>query len=205
MDRAGERRVEEAPVSGSAAAWVGKVYPLVKPLMLICLALVLIGGGGYFVVARPDLMAFASWGYIGVAILIFLCSTTILLPAPGFLAVVAAGGVWNPLLVGIAGGIGGGLGEFSSYLLGLGGGSLAGLEKNTTWQMVHSVVQRHGFWAIVLAAALPAPFDVVGVIAGGAGYPALRFIVATVLGKTIKYLLLAYFGEAAFALWAGFA
>lgn len=171
---------------------------------LIALALVFAGSATYFVIARPDPAAFAAWGYPGIAIVMFLCSTTIVLPVPGFAAVVAAGGVWNPLLVGLSAGVGGGLGEFSSYLLGLGGETLVGLENSRRWQAVSAVVQRYGFWAIVLAAATPLPFDLVGIIAGSTGYSALRFVAASLLGKTIKYLLLAYFGDAAFALWQGF-
>ena len=203
--RSGKARPEGVFVKGT---WTDIVFGFIvaryKFILMILLALFLVGLGAYFAVARPPLSAFANWGYLGILVVTFLSSTTIIFPAPGFLAVVAAGIVLNPALVALAAGIGGGLGEFSSYLLGLGGENLLGLQSNPRWQLIHTIVRRYGFWAVVVAAATPLPFDVVGFIAGSTGYPASRFIVATVIGKVIKYAILAYFGDIAVRMWGEF-
>ncbi len=199
----GRMRQREETLIARPGSFIGRMVARFRTALIVVLVLLCAAGAAYGVLVRPDLAAFASLGYAGIALLMFICSTTILLPAPGFAAVVAAGSVWNPLLVGVSAGIGGGLGEFSGYLLGLGGENLMGLERHPRWQTLSALVQKWGFIVILLGAATPFAFDLVGVVAGSARYPAHRFVVATMIGKVIKYLILAYFGDVAFTFWTG--
>ncbi|MHB0868283.1 MAG: DedA family protein [Chloroflexota bacterium] len=164
--------------------------------------LLLFGLVAAFLLLRPNPASLAALGYPGVAILMFLSSSSILLPAPGFAAVLAAGTIWNPLLVGVAGGLGAATGELTGYLVGLGGGAVLDLREGKRWQQAHRWLARYGFWAIVGVALVPNPvFDVLGLVAGSLSYPARRFWLACVLGNTLKYLLLAYLAGSATDWW----
>ncbi len=149
-----------------------------------------------------DLPSLAVLGYPGVTILMFLSASTVLFPAPGFAAVLAAGVVWNPLLVGIAAGVGAGSGEVSGYLLGAGGSVVLNLKEDKRWQRAHRWLDRHGLLAIVALAAIPNPvFDVLGLVAGSLSYPVRSFWLGAVLGNTIKYVALAYLSSGAATWW----
>lgn len=123
-----------------------------------------------------------------------LSSATVILPAPG-LAVVAALGttVSNPLLLGITAGLGAGLGEITGYLAGYGGRKI--IEEQKHYKAVERFVERFGFWAILVLAAIPNPlFDVAGIMAGGTKYPFGLFLSATLIGKIIRCIMIAYLG-----------
>ena len=53
---------------------------------------------------------------------------------------------------------------------------------------------KYGFWSIVFLAFLPFPFDFIGILAGASNYNIKRFFLATLIGKTIKMLMIAYAG-----------
>jgi membrane protein YqaA with SNARE-associated domain len=54
--------------------------------------------------------------------------------------------------------------------------------------------------AIFLLAFIPNPvFDVAGIAAGALRIPVWKFIAATMLGRTLRFILLAYFGAWALA------
>ncbi len=168
-------------------------------LLLAILPLLLITA--YVAIARPDLEHLAGYGYLGVFALMAIGNATVLLPMPGLATVVAAGMVWNPLLVGLAGGTGGALGELVGYLAGYGVHEYVEGGRARWFQRIQKAVRRYGFPAIIALAAIPNPFfDVVGVAAGSLGYPAWRFYLAVALGNTVKCTLMAYAGGA-FRLW----
>ncbi len=52
-------------------------------------------------------------------------------------------------------------------------------------------IATYGFWAILLFAATPLPYQVATVGAGAVGYPFLPFLLAVVLGRTVAYAILA--------------
>ncbi|MGI5835512.1 MAG: DedA family protein [Chloroflexota bacterium] len=173
-----------------------KLAVLLGVLLLITLAI-------YVAQRSPDIRNLARFGYPGVAILMFLSSGTVLLPAPGFAAVLAAGTIWNPVLVGIAAGIGAGTGEISGYLLGIGGNTVLDLKEGKRWRRAHGWLEKHGLLAILILAAIPNPFfDAIGLVAGSLAYPIRSFWIAAVLGNSIKYVLLAWLSGSAVAWWA---
>jgi membrane protein YqaA with SNARE-associated domain len=144
-----------------------------------------------------SLESLAGFGYPGVAVLMFLTSTTVFLPAPGFAAVMAAGTVWNPLLVGIFAGIGAATGEMSGYILGAGCRNAARLDANVTFLTAQRWLNRYGIAAILILSLVPNPFfDVLGLAAGAMGYPARRFWIVCIVGKAVKFVTFAYFGKA---------
>ena len=158
--------------------------------------LLLVGFAVCYFLFRPDPASLAGLGYPGIAIAMFLASSTVFLPAPGFAAVLWAGLVWDPLWVGIAAGLGAATGELSGYVLGLGGSVLLDFKRNRRWDFANRLFRRYGFWAIVLLAAIPNPiFDVVGVVAGSVSYPVRRFWIGCAAGKIAKFIAMAYLAD----------
>src|SRR5436309_9622272 len=116
-------------------------------------------------------------GYPGVLLAMFFSSATVLLPAPGLLAVMAAGSVhqFNPWLLGVFAGLGSSAGELTGYLVGLGGRQVLQPSNNPWMRRCEYLMRRWGFMTIMIMAAIPNPFfDVAGIVAGGLGYPSRR-------------------------------
>ncbi len=179
------------------------MYAARKMAMVIGL-LILLGLVVWYVLFKPDPASLASLGYPGIAIAMFLTSSTVLFPAPGFAAVVWAGAVWDPLWVGIAAGVGAATGELSGYILGAGGNALLDLKESKSWARAHRLFRKYGLLAIVVLAIIPNPFfDAVGLIAGSLAYSIRRFWLACAAGKIIKFVAMAYMAGSAVEWWAG--
>lgn len=148
---------------------------------------------------RDVVQKYAQYGYLGVFIISVLGNATLIFPAPSF-TVVAFGAVLNPYLVGVLAGCGAAVGEMTGYTLGLGispdldeGASIAGLgEKEMKWlRWLRPKFQRWGAIVIFVLAAIPNPiFDMGGILAGMARMAWWKFLLAAVLGKTVRFILL---------------
>jgi membrane protein YqaA with SNARE-associated domain len=148
---------------------------------------------------RDVVQKYSEYGYLGVFIISVLGNATLIFPAPSF-TVVAFGAVLNPYLVGVLAGCGAAVGEMTGYTLGLGmspdlgeGATVAGLgEKQMQWlRWLRPKFQRWGAIVIFVLAAVPNPiFDIGGILAGMARMPWWKFLLAAVLGKTVRFTLL---------------
>jgi membrane protein YqaA with SNARE-associated domain len=145
--------------------------------------------------------ALTALGYPGIFLLMALGSASVFLPTPGFAAVIAAGAVASPVLVGVAAGLGSATGELAGYAAGRAGSDLLGpLRARRLGRWLTLALTRHGVAAIVVLAFLPNPaFDAVGLLAGALGYPVRPFWLACALGKAARFVLLASLGDAALA------
>lgn len=145
--------------------------------------------------------ALKAYGYIGGFILGFLSSFTIFIPSPAFVAVLGMAAFLNPLLLGIATGIGSGLGEMTAYAIG--SGAEAAIRRKKDFQegiaRIRGLFNRYHPDVVVFAfAALPLlPVDIVGIFCGFVRYGWKRFLVITAAGKIIKFTALALIGAAA--------
>lgn len=136
-----------------------------------------------------------NWGYVGIFLIMLLNNATVIFPAPGLLAVLAAGKAYNFILVGIAGGLGAAFGELVGYLFGYGSTAMVEEKKNKWYARVEKWMQQNGFLTILLLAAIPNPFfDVAGITAGALKYKWWKFLIACAIGAIIKATLFAYFG-----------
>jgi len=162
--------------------------------ILRILALLLVIAITIFVYSvRDKAEELAVYGYPGIFMIALLTNATVFLPAPGIAVVFAMGAVFNPLFVGIAAGAGGALGELSGYLAGFSGQAV--VERAELYQRLTNWVQRYGFWAILVLAAIPNPtFDIAGVAAGVLKMPLPKFLLAVLIGVTLKMILFAYAG-----------
>ena len=145
-------------------------------------------------------------GYFGVFI-VTLLSAVSLLPGPSAVATFIAGGTLNPLLVSIIAGAGSSIGETTGYLAGYGShGVIDNLGTGPDWlkksafykTFVANVVKwmsQSPFITIFLIAAIPNFFvDVAGIIAGRAKYSFIKFFIAMLLGKIVRFAMGAYLG-----------
>ena len=114
------------------------------------------------------------------------------------MAIIASmGGVLpSPLLVGIIGGIGAGVGEMTAYIAGRSGRQL--LAKSSIYTRVERWVKRWGWIAIFILSIFPLIFDVVGIIAGAMRMPWWRFFLACWAGRTVSYVTVAYLAHYGF-------
>jgi len=143
---------------------------------------------------NDKIMAFQEFGYAGVFLISLLSSATILLPAPGWVAVMAMSAVLNPYLVGICAGIGSGLGEITGYAAGDGAAKII-VKDEKKYESYKRLIARYELPAVFLLAFIPNPlFDVAGIAAGSVDVPLPKFLAACVAGRILRYVLLAYIG-----------
>ena len=157
---------------------------------------------GIFFLPRPELdkESVESAGYSGVFLVTLIANATVILPTPGFLAVIVAGAVLNPFLVAVSAAAGMTLGETSAYLIGRGGRALSSREfrpdvgeRKGIIDRGQRLIDRWGMLGILILAATPNPlFDLAGIAAGAAQMGIVKFLAATFVGRLIRTLLLAY-------------
>ncbi|MBI2580031.1 MAG: VTT domain-containing protein [Candidatus Aenigmarchaeota archaeon] len=139
-----------------------------------------------------------SFGYLGVFASSLIGSATIILPVPSFFIVIFAGTVLNPVAVGIIGGLGGAIGEMTGYLAGYGGRMLADKKskKPKKWlRNVEELFKKYGGMPVIfIFAATPLPDDIIGIFCGAIKYSPKKFFIATLAGKIVLYIFLAYAG-----------
>jgi membrane protein YqaA with SNARE-associated domain len=114
------------------------------------------------------------------------------------LVVFVAGRSMDPLLVALVGGFGSALGESTGYAGGRATRSLVGERRlESRWaKVVTSLVRRNAFLTILGLAFISVVLaDVAGLVAGRVGYSYRKFFVATFLGKTLRFLLVAVLGN----------
>jgi membrane protein YqaA with SNARE-associated domain len=135
---------------------------------------------------------YQSIGYIGVVVLSFVSSASILVPVPGIAAVCAGPSLGLfPLWVAILASIAESVGEMSGYLLGFSGRGFA--ENNRFYPRIERWMQRRGWIALLAASSIPNPlFDLIGIAAGTLKYPVLQFLVSVWVGKLIKSSTIVY-------------
>ncbi|MBU5575211.1 MAG: VTT domain-containing protein [Candidatus Aenigmatarchaeota archaeon] len=138
-----------------------------------------------------------SLGYLGAFILGFFSSFTLFIPSPTFIGVftLAALGTYNPLLLGIFGGLGATIGELIGFVVGVGSKKILIKKYEKELIDIERKFQKYGgFIIIFIFSATPLPFDLVGIFCGSIGYPFKKFFLATFFGKLIKYIFIAYAG-----------
>jgi uncharacterized membrane protein YdjX (TVP38/TMEM64 family) len=145
---------------------------------------------------RDDVEKFARFGYIGIFLFTLLTYATVILPAPGVTVVFAMGAVLNPLWVGIAAGVGAALGELTGYAIGYSGRAL--IENVVLYRRIRDWMKQSWwktFVGLVVLSAVPNPAaDLAGIAAGVLRIPISRFLLALLVGETIKMWLFAYGG-----------
>lgn len=166
---------------------------------LTLLSFVLIAGiAAVAVIYREELRDFEEYGYLGAFIINIMAGGTIIVPVPGVPVVFALGTVLTyPFLVGIAAGLGEGIGSFNFYMAGRGGQALVSdnYKRYRFYAKMDQWMSRRGYLTIFLASAIINPaFSVFSAMAGAMRMSPWKYYVVCAAGKAIKGTYIAYLG-----------
>ena len=136
-----------------------------------------------------------TWGYLGIFLINIIGNATIFLPVPAFAVVFVFGAILNPWLVGLIAGIGAAIGELTGYVLGLGGREVLKRREDKWFRKASKWSEKRGiFPVIILFAATPLPYDIIGILCGVIKYDLKKFFIATLIGKVAVSLAIAWAG-----------
>jgi membrane protein YqaA with SNARE-associated domain len=151
--------------------------------------------GVLFIPLNPtDLM---TYGYGGVFIVTLLGAATLFIPGPTMVVTFLVGSLLNPIIVALVAGLGSAIGETTGYAAGYASRALVlTKERNDTWyQRIFRWMGNHPFLTIFILDAIPNLLgDIAGLIAGRNKYSYFKFLLASFLGKTIRFGMSAYLG-----------
>jgi len=150
-----------------------------------------------FYIYRDYLKDASTLGYLGLFVVNFISSATFFVSSPAFLTVIAGGHLYSPVNVAIVASLGASLGDMLGFAFGHSGRHLAKkkLDKHKTVRFLEKHFHRHGMLIIFFLAVIPNPFfDVIGILAGMLNYPPMRFFAIMLVGRFIRYWVLAQVG-----------
>lgn len=137
------------------------------------------------------------YGILGFFLLTFISSLTIFFLIPTFSIIFLFSGFlkdpFQVFLLGTFSGLGSALGEITGYALGFSGRELISKDSERL-EKIKKRINKYGVVFIFLFAISPLPFDIIGIISGIIEYDFRKFIIATILGKIVKYLIICYAG-----------
>jgi membrane protein DedA with SNARE-associated domain len=144
-----------------------------------------------------------QYGYLGVFLISLLGATSIFVPIPYTVVIFILGSVvdefgnwvFEPLWIAVAAGAGAAIGEFSGYLLGVGGRKVIGDKYKKRMDFLTKLFKRYGPVAIFVFALTPLPDDLLFIPLGVMRYNLLRAFVPALLGKFFSNLIIAYSGR----------
>jgi uncharacterized membrane protein YdjX (TVP38/TMEM64 family) len=160
-------------------------------ILTVVVLVIALGAAVYF---RDHIQDLKRYGYLAVFLTGLVSNATLILPLPGLAVSSVFGGVFNPWIVGLVGGVGQGLGEITGYLAGYSGQTW--VDENPTYNRLTRLMRRYGVPVIFVLAVVPNPlFDLAGLAAGTLRFPFWKFLLSCVAGKIIKNILFALGGS----------
>ncbi len=168
--------------------------------LLAVIILIAITAASVWIALNPAFIAqFKQWGYLGGFLISLFASASIILPIPGLPLAIALGTALNPWLLGLATGLGSAIGESSGYVAGVSGRTLVPSSQAHRYAQLEGWTRKYGGFAIFFVAVTPFPFfDLAGIAAGAIRMPFWQFFIATLFGKSIKYIIAIFLGVGAF-------
>jgi membrane protein YqaA with SNARE-associated domain len=144
-----------------------------------------------------------QYGYLGVFLISLLGATSIFVPIPYTVVIFILGSlqdafgnwVFEPLWIAVAAGAGAAIGEFSGYLLGVGGRKVISGKYKKRMDFLTKLFKKYGPIAIFVFALTPLPDDLLFIPLGVMRYSLLRAFVPAILGKFFSNLIIAYSGR----------
>jgi membrane protein YqaA with SNARE-associated domain len=136
-----------------------------------------------------------QFGYLGVFIISFIGSVSVIFPIPYTIVIYILGSVLDPIFVALSGGLGSALGEFSGYTLGYYGRTVVSEERRRKMDYMLKIFGKYGPAAIFLFALTPLPDDLLFIPLGVIRYPFWKAFIPALLGKTLMTFILAYSGQ----------
>jgi membrane protein YqaA with SNARE-associated domain len=140
----------------------------------------------------------SSLGLFGLFIINFISSAGFFISGPAFLTIITGGNIYSPILVALVAAIGACLGDMLGFMFGYSGRKLAKkeLDRRKFVKFLEKHFNRHGELIIFMFAIIPNPFfDAVGILAGVVNYPPRKFFIIMLVGRFLRYWLLAEVGS----------
>lgn len=163
---------------------------IIKYLLIFASVLI----SGIIIYFRNDLGKLQGYGLLGILLISILGNATVVIPAPVIFTAFIGGSVYNPILVGLVVALGATIGELTGFMAGI--GSRVAITDHKHFKKIEKWMTGSGFLTIFILAAIPNPlFDLAGMFAGATNYPVKRFLLATFLGKSLKFLTVALLGS----------
>jgi membrane protein YqaA with SNARE-associated domain len=177
---------------------VGRVRgsPRLRRLLAVVMLVFIVGCSVAVYLLPLGSAELAPLGYLAVFVSTLVAGMAIMVPGVNVVVFVAGRSI-DPFLVALVGGFGSVLGESTGYAGGRATRSLVTERRlDSRWaRVVATLVRRNAFLAILaLAFASVVLADVAGLVAGRVGYSYRKFFVATFLGKTLRFALVAVLG-----------
>jgi len=135
-------------------------------------------------------------GIVGLFIASIIGGTFIPVPLEGLILVAVRLG-FSPASCAIATGLGSTIGASLTYFLGACGNKLIKSEKLNSFS---KSFKKYGFFIIFAGALTPLPFDPIALSAGILRLDYSKFFIAALLGRIIRFAIIAYIGNEAFGL-----
>jgi membrane protein YqaA with SNARE-associated domain len=138
-----------------------------------------------------------QYGYLGIFLISLLGAMSIFIPIPYTVVIFILGGLpsFDPLLIAVAAGFGAAIGEFSGYLIGVGGSKVISGRYKKRMDFLTKLFKKYGPIAIFIFALTPLPDDLLFIPLGVMRYSLLRAFIPAVLGKFFSNLIIAYSGR----------
>ncbi len=137
-----------------------------------------------------------AYSYLGMALISFVGSSSVIIPIPYTLFIVLFGAVLNPLAVALSAAVGSAAGEMVGYAMGYFGRAAIPQRYEERVSAVMKAFERYGSFVIFLFALTPLPDDLLFIPLGIMRYGLVKALVPCLLGKLGMSLTLAYFGSA---------
>jgi len=143
-------------------------------------------------------------GYLGVFLISALGATSIFIPIPSTVVIFILGGwqignppVWafEPILIALAAGTGAAIGEFSGYIVGMGGRKIISEKYKRKMDVLMRLFKKFGPIMIFIFAFTPLPDDLLFIPLGVMRYGIIRAFIPALLGKILSNLVIAYSGR----------
>jgi membrane protein DedA with SNARE-associated domain len=143
-----------------------------------------------------------QYGYVGIFLISLLGATSVFVPIPSTVVIFILGGLkiggnwaFDPLLIAVFAGAGAAIGEFSGYLIGVGGRKVIGDRYKRKMDVLMRLFKRYGPLVIFVFALTPLPDDLLFIPLGVMRYSLLAAFIPALLGKFVSNLIIAYAGR----------
>ena len=128
----------------------------------------------------------------------FLSGLSFFFPAPSFLTVFSGGAIYPPVIVALVSSLGATLGDMLYFIMGYTGRVIISskIENKILFKVVEALFKKYGTFIVFVLALIPNPlFDGIGLIAGIFTYSPYKFFIIVMVGRFLRYFLLAGVGS----------
>lgn len=140
-----------------------------------------------------DVEAYQGIGYLAIGAINLLSNAAMVSLVPAWIVIIAASSYLNPVVLVLLAAVTASTGELTDFIFG------DGIEKminDTKWhRRITNWFDKAPFLFLIIWVAIPNPIQAIGQIyAGSTKYPIWKYWVASVIGNSIWYTMVVFFG-----------